>query len=427
MELKPGYKKTEVGVIPEDWEVNLISDFADCTAGGTPLTNVRAYWGGQIRWMNSGELNLKRVAEVNGRITDVGLANSSAKLIPPNSVLIGLAGQGKTRGTVAINLVELCTNQSIATVLPNDLFVPEYLYFNLDARYDELRELSSGGGGRGGLNLRLIKSLKTPLPPVDEQRAIATVLSDMDSYIESLQNLIAKKRLIKQGAMQELLTGKRRLPGFQKKPGYKKTEVGVIPEDWEVQPLFHLSNTISDGEHSTPKRSDRGFYLLSARNIQNSHLDLSDVDYVEEEEYQRIRKRCAPEFSDVLISCSGTVGRVATVPENIECVLVRSVALVRSVPERLSGEYLEYFLQSEMGQKQIFSSLNQGAQANLFLKQIQNLNIALPPIKSEQTDIATVLSDMDSEIETLESKLSKARDLKQGMMQELLTGRIRLL
>lgn len=192
-------------------EEKLISDFADCTAGGTPSTNVRAYWGGQIRWMSSGELNLKRVAEVNGRITEAGLANSSANLLPVNSVLIGLAGQGKTRGTVAMNLVELCTNQSIAAVLPNDLFVPEYLYFNLDARYDELRELSSGGGGRGGLNLKLIKSLEIPLPSVEEQCAIATVLSDMDAEITALESRLEKIRALKQGMMQELLTGRIRL------------------------------------------------------------------------------------------------------------------------------------------------------------------------------------------------------------------------
>src|SRR5262249_36825675 len=118
-----------------EWKVKKIGEFTDCTAGGTPSTGVPAYWGGTIRWMSSGELNLKRVEEVEGRITEAGLHNSSTKLIPKRCVLIGLAGQGKTRGTVAINFVELCTNQSIAAVFPNPAFVPEYLYFNLDSRY----------------------------------------------------------------------------------------------------------------------------------------------------------------------------------------------------------------------------------------------------------------------------------------------------
>jgi type I restriction enzyme S subunit len=161
--------------------------------------------------MSSGELNLKQVYEVEGRITLAGLNNSSATLIPAKSVLVGLAGQGKTRGTVAMNYVELSTNQSIAAILPNRSFVPEYLYYNLDSRYDELRQLSSGGGGRGGLNLSLIKSLDVPFPTTEEQLGIATVLLDMDAETTALEDKLAKARQIKQGMMQELLTGRIRL------------------------------------------------------------------------------------------------------------------------------------------------------------------------------------------------------------------------
>jgi len=193
------------------WEEKRIGEFTDCTAGGTPSTVVQSYWGGSIRWMSSGELNLKRVEEVAGRITEEGLKNSSTKLIPIKCVLIGLAGQGKTRGTVAMNFVELCTNQSIAAIFPSEAFIPEYLYCILDNRYDELRELSSGGGGRGGLNLTLIKSISVPLPSILEQTAIATVLSDMDAEIAALEQRRDKTKALKQGMMQELLTGRIRL------------------------------------------------------------------------------------------------------------------------------------------------------------------------------------------------------------------------
>jgi type I restriction enzyme S subunit len=193
------------------WETKRIGEFTDCTAGGTPSTRIDAYWGGTIRWMSSGELNFKRVFEVEGRITQAGLNNSSTKVVPERCVLIGLAGQGKTRGTVAMNFVELCTNQSIAAIFPRPSYVAEYLYFNLDARYDELRDLSAGDGGRGGLNLRIIKAIPIPFPSVPEQTAIATVLSDMDTEIESLESKLAKAREIKQGMTQELLTGRIRL------------------------------------------------------------------------------------------------------------------------------------------------------------------------------------------------------------------------
>ena len=193
------------------WEVKRIGEFTDCAAGGTPSTLIQAYWNGSIRWMSSGELNLKFVNEVEGRITEEGLRNSSAQLVPAKSVLIGLAGQGKTRGTVAMNLVELCTNQSVAAIFPNSSFVSDYLYYNLDARYEELRGLSSGGAGRGGLNLTLIKSISVPLPCFDEQTAIAAILADMDAEIAALETKLAKARRLKQGMMQELLTGRIRL------------------------------------------------------------------------------------------------------------------------------------------------------------------------------------------------------------------------
>ena len=194
-----------------EWEVKQIDEFADCTAGGTPNTRMSEYWGGSIRWMSSGELNLKRVEEVEGRITESGLKNSSTNMIPKKSVLLGLAGQGKTRGTVAMNFVDLCTNQSIAAILPNKAYVPDYLYFNLDSRYDELRELSAGDGGRGGLNLKIIRGIPVSFPSIPEQTAIAEVLSDMDAELAALEQRREKTRLLKQAMMQELLTGRTRL------------------------------------------------------------------------------------------------------------------------------------------------------------------------------------------------------------------------
>ena len=195
----------------EEWEVKCIGEFTDCTAGGTPSTKVTEYWDGSIPWMNSGELNFRKVAEVEGRITEQGLRNSSTKMIPVNCVLIGLAGQGKTRGTVAMNSISLCTNQSIAAIFPNSTFISEYVYYNLDMRYDELRELSAGDGGRGGLNLTIIRSIFVPFPSLAEQTAIATVLSDMDAEVAVLEAKLDKARQVKQGMMQELLTGKTRL------------------------------------------------------------------------------------------------------------------------------------------------------------------------------------------------------------------------
>ena len=143
-----------------------LREIAKLSAGGTPSTTHSEYWGGNIPWMCSGDLNLRRVFSVKGRITEIGLKNSSTKYVPKHSVLIGLAGQGKTRGTVAINEIELCTNQSVASIMPDvNKAYYKYLYVNLDSRYEELRRLSAGDGGRGGLNLSLLGNLPIILPP----------------------------------------------------------------------------------------------------------------------------------------------------------------------------------------------------------------------------------------------------------------------
>ena len=195
----------------DKWEEYKIKDFTHCVAGGTPSTLNDKYWNGEILWMSSGELNNKFIHNVVGRITETGLKNSSTSLVPEKCVLIGLAGQGKTRGTAAINFISLCTNQSIAAIFPSYKHCSLYLYYNLESRYSELREISSGGGGRGGLNLSIINNLVIPFPRLKEQKAISQVLYDIDIEIDLLEQRLAKTKSLKTGMMQELLTGKTRL------------------------------------------------------------------------------------------------------------------------------------------------------------------------------------------------------------------------
>ena len=209
------------------------------------------------------------------------------------------------------------------------------------------------------------------------------------------------------------------------RPGYKQTDVGVIPTDWDVTSLAALSTKITDGDHATPKRESEGYYLLSARNILNGRIDLSDVDYVGEVEFRRMRQRCNPELGDVLISCSGTIGRITVVADDIECVLVRSAALVKIDAKYADGRFLQYWLQSEKAQKQISESVNQGAQPNLFLNHIEKISCAKPP-RREQATITTALGDVDMLLTLQDALIAKKRAIKQGAMQVLLTGKRRL-
>lgn len=197
--------KNDKGNDYPEWVETTINKIANVNAGATPSTTKNEFWDGEIRWMNSGELNLKRVYEVENRITELGLKSSSTKLLPKFCVLIGLAGQGKTRGTVAMNFVELCTNQSIAAIPPNEkVFDSEFLFHNLDNRYNELRSLSKGDGGRGGLNLQIIKAMDIKLPCLDEQKKISSFLLQIDLKIKYVETQIEQTKQYKMGLLQNM-------------------------------------------------------------------------------------------------------------------------------------------------------------------------------------------------------------------------------
>jgi type I restriction enzyme, S subunit len=168
------------------------------TAGGTPSTRVNEYWeNGTIRWMSSGDVHQKRIFDVEGRITELGLRNSSAKLLPINSVVIALAGQGKTKGTVAITKTELCSNQSVAAFLPNTKTVyPEFLFHYLDSIYNKFREMTGDKNSRTGLNLEILKNILIPDISIEDQKNIACEIESIDQLYISILGSINKSRLI---------------------------------------------------------------------------------------------------------------------------------------------------------------------------------------------------------------------------------------
>lgn len=335
--------------------------------------------------MNSGELNLKIVNEVENRITELGLKNSATKFIPINCILIGLAGQGKTRGTVAINKIKLCTNQSIAAIFPSNEVYDNFLYFNLDGRYNELRMLSTGDGGRGGLNLTIIKNLDIALPTLAEQTAIATALSDADGLITGLEKLIAKKRNIKQGVMQQLLQPK---------------------EGWEVKKLGEISQ-IYTGKKNNQDKVENGKYPFFVRSKTIESINSYSFD-----------------GEAILIPGEGNIGSIFHYI-NGKFDYHQRVYKISDFNDKYSGKYIYRYITEHFGKHAMQNSVKATVDS-LRLPTFQVFEIPFPPSKEEQTRIATILSDMDAELSALEQKLEKYKKVKLGMMQELLTGKTRL-
>jgi len=386
-------------VAPEGWEVLPIKDITETiVSGGTPSTFIQEYWNGDIPWMSSGELNLKRIYTVRKKITQKGLDNSATLFIPRGCILIGLAGQGRTRGTAGINYIPLCINQSIAAIFPNPTrFVSEYLYQYLNSKYDELRTLSMGNGGRGGLNLSIIGNLTILLPQLPEQRRITEVLSDTDLYITTLERLIAKKEAVKQGVMQELLTGKRRLPGF--KGEWVEKRLGEIAEVIMGQsPQSHSYN-----------------YNINGLPLIQGNTNIKDRKTVAEIYTTHITK--IAHIGDIILTVRAPVGITGRVM--FKCCIGRGVCAIKG------NDFLYHTL---IFIEPCWAKLSKGSTFDSVTGQdINSIFIKIPPTLAEQNAIAEILSDMDAELSALKKKLKKIRLIKQGMMDTLLTGKIRLL
>jgi type I restriction enzyme S subunit len=189
-----------------------------------------------------------------------------------------------------------------------------------------------------------------------------------------------------------------------------------IPTNWRFCYLTEMAIKVTDGEHITPERSTAGHYLLSARNVLDSGISLSDVDYVPQSEFERIRKRCDPDKGDILISCSGSVGRVAIVDRDNAYVMVRSAALVKPVQKYIDSDFLAYVLRSPFVQEQILAKSRASAQANLFIGKIKELITILPPLK-EQKRIVVKVNQFMALCDELEAKLRQTEADSEKLMK----------
>ena len=187
------------------WEQRKLGDHSEIVAGGTPNTAHSEYWNPkEIPWMSSGEINNKVIYSTDNMISKIGFSNSSAKWVKEKSVLIALAGQGKTRGTVAITEISLTTNQSIAAIQPDDVLYYKYLFQNLEGRYDELRNISSGDGTRGGLNKQILSDLIVLAPSISEQKKIGDFLCNIDNLITLHQRKLEKLKQFKAAMLEKI-------------------------------------------------------------------------------------------------------------------------------------------------------------------------------------------------------------------------------
>ncbi|WP_273429741.1 restriction endonuclease subunit S [Chitinibacter tainanensis] len=402
-------------MLPETWKLSTLDEIAKISSGGTPSRQTPEYWGGDVPWVTTAEVQFGTILDTAEKITVEGLNNSSAKLFPVDTILMAMYGQGKTRGQVAKLGIEASTNQACAAILLNEGHHVEYYFQFLMSRYEHIREMSNSGG-QENLSGGIVKSIQVPVPPLPEQKKIAQILSTWDQAIATTERLLDLARQQKKALMQQLLTGKKRFPGFE---GERKKYT-----------LGELGNTFNGLTGKT--KDDFGFgkkYIPYINIFKNSRIDVSALELVDVKEGE---SQSLSQYGDIFFTTSSEtpdeVGMSSVLLDQVDELYLNSFCFGYRLFgfDSLLPEFARYLLRSEHVRGEI-AVLGQGAtRYNLSKKQLMKLELTLPPV-DEQKKIASVLSGADQEIETLQSQLDGLKQEKKALMQELLTGKRRVL
>ena len=425
-----GYKHTDAGAIPEDWNCASIGSIASVSSGGTPNRKTPNFWNGTIPWVTTSLINGCTIFEAEEYITEQGLENSSAKWVDEGAILMAMYGQGKTRGKVGILGIGATINQACAAIQLKNSVSKSYVLHTLNSLYDEIRELSNSGG-QENLSSGIVKQISIPLPPIEEQTAIANALSDVDALISELEKLIAKKQAIKTAAMQQLLTGKTRLPQFALRKdgtvkGTRPSELGDIPEGWEVIEFGELFESSISRPVLKP---DKLVTFLGMQNVsEQAHVSSFQLT-----DYKSVRSGFTYfQKGDVLVAkitpCfeNGKGAHTGTITTDYG--FGSTEFHVLRATDHAHSKFIYYITTTGRFRHELESEMvGSAGHRRVPFSALQGYRIPAPLDEKEQDAISAVLTDMDTEIQTIEKRLSKTRHIKQGMMQELLTGKTRLL
>ncbi len=416
MEVKRGFKQTEVGVIPEDWEVPFLHELSERIMVGIASAATHAYRERGVVMFRNQNIKPNKLDDSDVLYIDADYETTyKNKRLKYGDLLTARTGYP---GTTSLVPEQYEGAQSFTTLItrPRRTSVDSsYLCFFINSEAGQAYFIQTQiGGGQKNVNASSLKQLYVVLPPtLAEQEAIAEALSDADALIESLEQLLTKKRQIKQGAMQELLTGKKRLPGFS--------------GDWVEKRLGELGSFLKGSGVSRSESMFGSLPCIRYGEIYTSHEDIIRVfeSWISDDV---AANATLIKEGDILFAGSGEtkeeIGKCVAYIGYEEAYAGGDIVILR--PKAVDSRFLGFYLNTnEIVQQK--SSRGQGdAVVHISASAIAQIEARLPPTTEEQAAIATILSDMDEEIASLDAKLDKARHIKQGMMQELLTGRIRL-
>ena len=394
-----------------EWETKRVAEFGDVITGSTPSTKVGTYWGESYPWITPTDISETRDMLTSERhLTQEGL--NATRTLPPNTVLVTcIASIGKN---AILRTIGGC-NQQINAVIPSTSHNAEFLYYLFEFSSNYLLA-NAGITATNIVSKEAFSNLVFEVPPLEEQRSIAEILSDVDGLINALDALIAKKRAIKQATMQQLLTGKTRLPGFS--------------GEWETVKMGQIGSIYGglSGKNKSDFEGGNAHYVTFLGVLENVILDVRHTERVnvkQGESQNSVMK------GDLLFNASsetpGDLAIGAVVGEQLDNLYLNSFCFGFRIHDqnKYMPLFFAYYFRGSVG-RAIMNALAQGAtRYNMSKSQFRDLELSIPS-GNEQRAIAAVLSDMDADITALEQRRNKTIAIKQGMMQQLLTGKVRL-
>jgi len=418
-----GYKDTKIGRFPEEWDIVKISQIAKTSSGGTPNRKIHDYYNGNILWVKTGELKSKYLIKTEEHITSKAILESSAKLFPVGTLLIAM--YGATIGKSSILKVDATCNQACCAIMsfPNST-INEYLYYILDYRINRLISLGDGGA-QPNISQALIKLFEIPLPSLHEQRKIAEILSTIDEAIEKTDRIIEETKQLKKGLMQRLFTegiGHTR---------FKDTKIGRIPEEWEVKSLGEIGHFFKGKTITKAEITDSGYPCIRYGDIYVQYKDNVVVTHFSA--YISVKSAKNGKLlirGDIIFAGTGEtaedIGKCVAYNRDNEAYAGGDLVVLR--PNRnteINSVFLSYSLNTGavLNRK---SRLGQGLSIfHIYSSHLQVLEIPIP-LLDEQNQITEILSDFDLKIEKEQATKDQLEQLKKGLMQVLLTGKVRV-
>ena len=405
--------------IPSVWKISKLSDLTKKTkAGGTPKSTESSFYGGKIPFVSIRDISKsKKYLEFTEKtLTEKGLKNSAGWKIPSNSILYSMYA---TIGKPIINKIEVCTHQGIlGIIVDTEKIDNEFLYYGLlNIKGKLVRYFLTGT--QSNLNLDLCKKLQIIHPNnINEQKKIASILSTIDSLISTYDEILSQTKRQKQSLVQQLLT---KGIGHTK---FKDSKFGKIPASWNIEKISNFCKII-DTPHYTSPIVNQGIPVITTANCNmDGRINYTNVKFTTFDEYQERRKSINPDVGDVLFTREAPSG-IAVYVDKKEIAVGQRIILLKFDKTRIDGKYIVYFLNSYLGKLQSNSFSIKTTVERINISDIRRFMMPLPSIQ-EQNSILLSLSNITSKILKSKSKKIILKNIKKGLMQELLTGQIRV-